>query len=94
MRLIKAAAGPVCKVYNNVWIPDKILGNIQDKPLFFIYSKVDTVVPPACKEITVITRLREIPTSIGVTDSGWRHKRNTHFFGGYLEITFYSSAVF
>lgn len=87
------AAVPVCEAYNNAWITDTMPGNIKDKPLFFIYSKDDAVVPPADNEIPVIARLQAM-AAILPSGTGWRHRLNNHFFGGYLEITFYSSAVF
>ena len=60
---VYTAAVPVCEAYNNAWITDTMLGNIKDKPLFFIYSKDDTVVPPADNEIPVIARLQAMKSS-------------------------------
>lgn len=60
---VYTAAVPICEAYNNAWITDEMIGNIKDKPLFFIYSKDDTVVPPSDSEIPVIARLRSMQAS-------------------------------
>lgn len=60
---VYTAAVPICEAYADAWITGDMLSTIKDKPLFFIYSKDDTVVPPADNEIPVIARLHAMNAS-------------------------------
>ena len=50
---------PVCEALADKDITDADIEKIKDKPLYFVYSKDDTTVPPARHEIPTIRRLLE-----------------------------------
>lgn len=59
-----AAAYPVCEAYKDSGITDEQLNNIKNIPLWFVYAKNDTIVPPEDYEIPTIARLKAIGANL------------------------------
>ena len=59
-----AAAYPICEAYKDSGITDEQLNNIKNIPLWFVYAKNDTIVPPEDYEIPTIARLKAIGANL------------------------------
>lgn len=59
-----AAAYPICEAYKDSGITDEQLNSVKNVPLWFVYAKNDTIVPPDSYEIPTLARLHAIGANV------------------------------